>query len=56
MNEKMSLRNKVILVNACIVGALAWSYYKSYPLLAIVISGVCLLTLANALMHIKHRK
>ena len=56
MNEKMSPRNKAVLINACIVGTLIWSYYSGYPLLAIVISAVFLLTLANVLMYIKHRK
>ena len=56
MNEKMSARNKAILINACIVGTLIWCYYSGYPILAIVISAFVLLTLANVLMYLKHRK
>jgi CBS-domain-containing membrane protein len=56
MSEKMSPPNKAVLVNVCIIGTLIWSYYSGYPLLAIAISAVVLLTLANVLIYIKSRK
>jgi uncharacterized membrane protein len=56
MNEKMSERNKVVLVNVCIVGTLVWCYYSGYPLIAVVISAFALLTIANVLMYVKHRR
>jgi uncharacterized membrane protein len=56
MNEKMSPKNKALLINGCIIGTLIWSYYSGYPLLAIAISAMVLFTLANVLMYIKYRK
>jgi hypothetical protein len=56
MNKPMSARNKAVLINVCIVGTLIWSYYSGYSLLAIVISAFFLLTVANVLMYLKHRK
>jgi hypothetical protein len=56
MSEKMPERTKAVLINVCIVGTLIWCYYSGYPLIAIVISGFVLLTIANVLMYVKHRK
>ena len=56
MNKKMSPTNKAVLINACIIGTLIWLYHEGYPLLAIAISAVCLLVVANVAMYIKHRK
>jgi hypothetical protein len=57
MSEKpMAPKQKAVLINVCIIGTLIWSYYRGYPLLAIAISAIFLLTLANVLMFIKHRK
>ncbi len=57
MSEKsLSPKNKAILINVCIVATLVWSYYRGYPLLAIAITAVVLLPLANVLMYLKQRK
>jgi hypothetical protein len=56
VNGRMSGRNKAVLINVCIVGTLVWYYYSGYPLIAIVISGFVLLTIANVLMYVKHRR
>ena len=42
-------------MNVAILVTLVWCYFKGYPLTAILISGVLLLSLANALMFAKPR-
>jgi len=49
----MATKQKAILINVCIVGTLIWWYYRGAPLLAIAITAILLLTLANVLMFIK---
>jgi hypothetical protein len=56
MSEKMSGRSKAVLLNVSIVGTLVWFYYSGYPFIAIVISAFLLLTTANVLMYVKHRR
>jgi len=55
MSEKMPERTRTIIVNAAIVAALIWCYFRGYALSIILISGVLLLVLANILMYLKRR-
>lgn len=56
MNEKMTERNRAIIVNVAIVAGLMWSYFKGYSPRIILGCGVFLLALANVLMYLKRRQ
>jgi hypothetical protein len=45
----MTFRNQVTIVNAGIIGGLVWEYHQGAPLLSIVVAGVGLPLLANAI-------
>ena len=55
MTDKMPERMKAVLINACIVAALIWCYFRGYPLTAILIAGLLLLGVANIAMYLKRR-
>jgi hypothetical protein len=56
MSEKMTERNKAIIVNVAIVVGLGWCYFRGYPPKIILGCGVLLLALANVLMYLKRRR
>ena len=56
MSEKMPEKTKAVLINVSIVGTLVWFYYNGYPLIALLIACFVLLTTANALMYVMHRR
>jgi len=56
MSEKMTERNKAIIVNLSIVAGLVWCYFRGYPPKIILGCGAFLLLFANVLMYLKRRR
>jgi hypothetical protein len=56
MSEKMTERNRAIIVNVAIVVSLMWCYFRGYPPKIILGCGVFLLAFANVLMYLKRRR
>jgi hypothetical protein len=56
MNEKMTERNRAIIVNVAIVVGLMWCYFSGYRLKIILGCGGFLLAFANVLMYLKRRR
>jgi hypothetical protein len=56
MSEKMTERNRAIIVNVAIVVSLMWCYFRGYPPKIILGCGVFLLAFANVLMYLKCRR
>ena len=55
MSEKMPERTKALLINLCIAVALVWCYFKGFPLIVILVSGLLLLGVANMVMYFKRK-
>jgi protein-S-isoprenylcysteine O-methyltransferase Ste14 len=51
--KKMSLMNQILLVNASILGGLAFEFFRGFPVSSIVITGVLLLSVANAIFLVR---
>jgi hypothetical protein len=56
MSEKMTERNRAIIVNVAIVVGLMWCYFGGYSPKIILRCGVFLLAFANVLMYLKRRR
>lgn len=56
MSEKMTERNRAIIVNVAIVVGLMWCYFRGYPPKIILGCGIFLLAFANVLMYLKRRR
>jgi hypothetical protein len=54
--DRMADGPKALIVNAALVVGLIWCYFKGYPLTAILITGLALVVIANALMYAKRRR
>ncbi|MGA3136146.1 MAG: hypothetical protein ABSC88_09155 [Terracidiphilus sp.] len=53
---KMKLQNQILIVNAAILGGLVFEYFRGSPIVAIMVSGVFLLLLANVIFFIRLQK
>ena len=51
----MNLLMRAIIINVTIVVTSFWMWHIGYPLLAVIITDILLLTLANVLMFLKAR-
>jgi hypothetical protein len=56
MGEKMTERNRAMVVNVSIVVGLMWCYFRGYPPKIILACGVFLLAFANVLMYLNRRR
>jgi hypothetical protein len=56
MSEKMPERTKTLLINASIVAALIWCYFRGYTLTVILVAGLLLLGVANFSIYLKRRR
>ena len=56
MSEKMTDRNRFIIVNAAIVVGLIWCGFMGYPPKIILVCGIFLLAFANALMRLRRKR
>ncbi|MGA2370416.1 MAG: hypothetical protein ABSG11_07085 [Candidatus Korobacteraceae bacterium] len=56
MSEKMTERQRAVVVNIAILVGLIWCYFHGYPPKIILGSGIFLLAFANILMYLKHRR
>lgn len=53
MTGKMKLRTQILLVNAGILAGLVWEYFRGTRILAILVTGVLLLLMANIIFLVR---
>jgi hypothetical protein len=56
MSEKMTERQRVVIINVAMLVSLIWCCFRGYPLVIVLSSGVFLLAFANILMYLKRRR
>jgi hypothetical protein len=54
--EKMKLKNQIVLVNVAILAGFIFQHFRGLTTLAIVITGVPLLALANLIFLVRLRR
>lgn len=52
----MSIRNRILIVNAGILGGLVFEYFQGAPALIIAAVGLLLLLFANAIIFFRSKK
>jgi len=55
MSKKMAEGARSLMVNVSIILGLVWCYFKGYPLVIILGSGLFLLVFANILMYFRRK-
>ncbi|MDE3201879.1 MAG: hypothetical protein KGN79_13270 [Acidobacteriota bacterium] len=54
--KKMSLPNRILLINVAVIAGLVYQYFRGAPMIALVVSAVILLTLVNLIFLFQIRK
>lgn len=54
--EKMKLKNQILLVNGAILAGLVFQYFRGYPVLPILITGILLMAMANLIFFVRVQK
>jgi hypothetical protein len=56
MSEKMTEWQRVVIINVGMLVSLIWCYFRGYPLVIVLSSGLFLLAFANILVYLKRRR